>query len=282
LAKTNTLVQPLCLITVNPSTGKNIVLWERINKPGQTGYRIYKETNVSGVYNLLSFIPSSASGFYLDTASNPKAKSDRYKISSLDTCGNESVKSDAHKTLHLNINAGINNTWNLIWEAYEGLNATTIYIYRGNSPSGLTLLTSVQGSINSYTDLAPPLGTLYYMVAVDFGITCDPSLVHKTTYSTSESNIVSNTETGISIISRLPNIRMYPNPASDYVIFEGIDELSQVTLIDASGRIVGENNSSGKIIKLDIGDLEEGVYMARVLSGENYRYFRIIRKVNDH
>lgn len=275
----NNIVQPICLVTVDSTTGKNVVVWERVNKPAQTTYLVYKETNISNIYNLIGSVPADSIGLFADTSSAPDVKADRYKISSLDTCGNESVKSAAHKTMHLNINAGLGNSWNLIWESYEGNPVNTINIYRGTSASNLTLLTSVQGSINSYTDLTPPSGSVYYMVTVDFGTSCDPSVLRKTAFSTTQSNIVSHIGTGVAEASVIGNISVFPNPSATG-IFTLANEYSKtlsVKLFDVNGKLVDEQaHISAQATQLDYSTLKDGVYLLQVTSGDKIQHIRLV------
>jgi PKD repeat protein len=275
----NTTAQSICLVTVDSATGKNTLVWERMNKPAQVAYLIYKETSISNIYNLIGTVSSDSLGLFIDTTSAPNAKADRYKISTLDTCGNESTKSAAHKTMHLNINAGLGNSWNLIWESYEGNTSNTINIYRGTTPANLTLLTSVQGSINSYSDLAPPTGTVYYMVTVDFGTSCDPSVLHKTVYSTTQSNIVSHIATGIAEAASIGNINVYPNPSVTgmFTLNNENNRSLSVKLFDATGKLVDAMNSLvSRNTLLDYSSLKDGIYLLQVHSENGVQHIRLV------
>ncbi len=75
--------------------------------------------------------------------------------------------SDYHKTMHLTINQGLGNTWNLIWSHYEGFNFGTYRIYRGTNPSNMTMIGEVPSNLNSYTDNTATDNTgFYYQVEV--------------------------------------------------------------------------------------------------------------------
>ncbi|MDZ4667716.1 MAG: hypothetical protein SGJ00_07510 [bacterium] len=109
--------------------------------------------------------PSADSpGYYVNLSSNPIEKADRYKISKNDTCLNEGPLSWPHKTLHLTINQGLNNSYNLIWDSYSGLQTLTINVYRGPTDSTLTALTNIQGNLNQFVDQFPLIGPNYYII----------------------------------------------------------------------------------------------------------------------
>lgn len=207
--------QPLCMVTVDSSTQKNTILWERVNKSSQTHYKIYKESNVAGIYAPIGTVSADSAGRFKDVNSNPAIKSERYKMAAIDTCTTESLLSEPHKTMHLSANVGTNNSINLQWESYEGKSSNSIYIFRGSSPSTMQLLTMVQSSINSYSDLNPPSGSLYYVLAIDFGSVCDPYALHKSGSSFTYSNRVQRSASGIMEQSGEPMVHVFPNPAND-------------------------------------------------------------------
>ncbi|MBC8343238.1 MAG: T9SS type A sorting domain-containing protein, partial [Bacteroidetes bacterium] len=64
---------------------------------------------------------------------------------------------------------------------------------RGTHPDSLLLIDSIQSSLNSYTDLSPPSGLLYYQVGVVMPDTCSPTILRGQTskgpFSQSYSNM---------------------------------------------------------------------------------------------
>jgi hypothetical protein len=70
----------ICLVTVDPVAGKNLVVWERTSGKGIVGYNIYKETTSKGTYEKIGYSPFDSVSIFLDVNSNPKKKADRYKI----------------------------------------------------------------------------------------------------------------------------------------------------------------------------------------------------------
>jgi hypothetical protein len=184
----------VCIVGVD-SNGFNRVIWERDGNPLYDSVYIYKEGSSAGVYNKIGSKAYASQGIFTDSLANPMVMAYRYKISVIDTFGMESIISQPHKTIHLSINAGLNNTWNLIWSHYEGFNFSNYNIYRGSDSTLLTLLTIIQSNLNSYTDLNPPIGDVYYLIEVESPHPCYPDSVYakaNTNYNISRSNNVHN------------------------------------------------------------------------------------------
>ncbi|MBQ2542375.1 MAG: T9SS type A sorting domain-containing protein, partial [Bacteroidales bacterium] len=140
---------------------------------------------------------------WTDSTADPTARAYRYKVTAVDECGGESPMSDYHKTMHLTINQGIGNTWNLIWSHYEGFNFGTYRIYRGTSPSNMTMIGEVPSNLNSYTDNTATDNTgFYYQVEVVRNTRSRDAEI------SSRSNIVDNgifPEYTITVMSANPN-----------------------------------------------------------------------------
>lgn len=149
------------------SENHNVVAWSALDNVNVNGYNIYREDNVADVYELMASIDASADTYWTDETADPSARAYRYKVTAVDQCGGESPMSDYHKTMHLTINRGIGNAWNLIWSHYEGFNFGTYRIYRGTSPSNMTMIGEVPSNLNSYTDNTATDNTgFYYQVEV--------------------------------------------------------------------------------------------------------------------
>ena len=166
--------EEICVVTNDPYSGKNLIAWERTSGKRTAYYKIYRETTASGVYEPIGLLPYDSVSVWVDDNSNPKQRSYRYAISVIDSCGNESGLSSSHKTMHLTINQGVGSTINLIWSHYEGTSFGTYRIYRGTKADSLDLIDSIQSSLNSYTDLNPPKGIVYYQVSMVKPDVCYP------------------------------------------------------------------------------------------------------------
>ncbi|MBI4647493.1 MAG: T9SS type A sorting domain-containing protein [Bacteroidia bacterium] len=158
--------QPLCLVTVDSATGKNLIIWKKNQEAGIAHYNIYRESNIAGLYYIIAAIPGNNLSEYIDYQSYPKIRAYRYKISAVDDCANESPLSTHHKTMHLTMNEGIGQSYNLIWDHYEGFPFWTYLIYRHTNQAGWTLIDSMPANLTSYTDWPPSMGQLYYRIGV--------------------------------------------------------------------------------------------------------------------
>lgn len=289
----NTVYQheEICMVTVDPDSGKNLITWEKTPGVGTASYKIYKETDVPGEYELLGTQAYSEISSYVDEESDPAIRANRYKITCVNSRGLESRKSIHHKTMHLTINKGIGDAYNLIWDRYEGFEFSTYNIYRGTTADGLVLLASLPNTLTSFTDIqAPQESDLYYQVAVVKPYPCDPTSQLKSEsgpFSQSLSNI---SESKIEITTLPQNtlvdeVRILPNPVVDVLRYS--IELKQladikVSLVNAEGKTVFvEFYRQVDIVedKTDVSDLAEGAYKLIIenTSEEEYVTSVIIR-----
>jgi hypothetical protein len=239
----------ICLVSVDDVTNKNVVIWEKPVITGVDSFYVYKESTSSNIYTKISSVAANAFSTFTDISSNPLQRADRYKISILDTCGFESSPSLIHKSIHLSINQGVGNTYNLIWDAYEGFVFGTYYILRGTSLNNLVTIDSIQSNLLSYTDLNPPAGTVYYAVEVRKAISCNPTArLSSVGYASSRSNIKVNT---LSSLNNYENpfidFLIIPNPASENTSINlnlSNMSLTTISVFDMTGRLVQILNNS--------------------------------------
>jgi hypothetical protein len=249
----------VCLVGLDSLTNENRIIWEKPNSLGIDSFYVYKETSTANLYAKIGATDYNDLGLFLDVNSNPSIQAYRYRISILDTCGVETNLSDFHKTIHLTINQGVGGAWNLIWNHYEGINFSSYNIYRGSDLSNITLLTTIQSNLNSYTDLTPPAGTLFYQIEVVNPLDCDPT--KSSGYGVSRSNVSNNGLAEVSIIENAL-IKIYPNPAENYINYEVPESMlgKQYSICDVSGRklINGLINSPKGTLLLN--ELSKGTY----------------------
>jgi hypothetical protein len=278
---------------VGVSSNKNRVVW---NKPVTTGiesYYIYRETTVSNVFEKIGTVSYDSLSVFVDTQSAPDVKSSKYKLSIFDRNGVESPLSNAHKTMHLSINKGQNNTWNLIWEPYEGFTVSTYNIYRGVSLNSLNFLDATSGSSTQYSDVSAPNGDVYYQMEVISTTLVSPSKapasMQKTkesenttssilaSYSSSRSNIATNVLNGIKELDgESNNINIYPNPVKTEfrIDFEGG---SIFEILNLTGQVVHTGNLKNSAV-VQITDLSAGIYLIRFRIGNTSEYKKIIKQ----
>ena len=267
----------ICLVDVDPVTDKNMIVW---NKPVSSvidSFIIYTEDFYqSGVYDKIGAVPYDSLNEYIDINSKPSVQSNSYKVSVMDKCGMESALSGLHKTIHLNINQGTGNVWNLIWNDYDGFIPTAYYIYRGATTSNLELIGSTTYGNTSYSDLQAPKGSLYYQIQVNAPSPC--SLLKSTSLNSSKSNVVFNGVMGLDE-SVIGEITIYPNPAKDKITIENIDvsSLYTIEILNISGQVVInqtiQNNKS-----IDVSNLTSGVYVVKISNDSGVFVSKLIKE----
>ena len=240
---------PICLVSVNSDTYYNEVVWEKEYTEGISHYNVYKEGSQSGVYTLIGSVGIDQESVFVDTLSNVMQRSWRYKISVVDSCGIESILSEYHKTMHLTMNLGLNNSVNLIWDHYEGFSYNTYSIYRRTNDEW-ELIATVPSNLTSYTDFDPVLDeTLYYVIEIQHPYGCDPT---KTNRNISRSNVTKGTEVQTVPPPLVENVTACSNDDIPNLYAEG-ENISWYDDIDLSN-LVGTGN------EFDHGLTEPGVY----------------------
>ena len=179
----------ICMVGVE--NGHNLIVWEEIENTNVQNYRIYRENDQADVYELLATVPASQGNSYEDLTADPTVRAWRYKVTAMDVCQGETPMSELHKTVHLTINQGIGNTWNLIWTHYEGMEFASYRLYRGTTNADLQQIATLPATLTSYTDYDNVNGALFYQIEVVMNGTC---LRRSETYTGARSNIVYNGE----------------------------------------------------------------------------------------
>ena len=250
--------QNICVVGVDSLTNNIRVVWEKPITSAIDSFYVYRETSVSNVYSQVGARSYDSLSVWLDPIANPAVQAYRYKLTALDTCGSETPLSNFHKTIHLTINQGVGNAWNLIWSNYEGISFGSYNIYRGTSPSNLSLLTTIQSNLNSYTDLSAPIGNVYYQIEIVNPNNCNPT--KSMNYSSSKSNIVTTNSSSVAE-NKETIIRVYPNPANELLTIESEAlKNNRFQIIDAIGRTVYSGLISSSKNTLDINAFSRGTY----------------------
>lgn len=64
-------------------------------------------------------------------------------------------------------------------------------------------------------------------------------------------------------------LKMYPNPTAGILNIEYIDNITELIIMDMSGRVVGNYKGQGKSNKIDVSSLNSGTYLVEVKSSDN-------------
>lgn len=162
--------QEIKFVTADADAGKYRISWSLPSDlpTFANGINIYKEGSRYNDFRLLATVPVTESG-YVDLASNPQITSSRYRLTLLTSYGSETTSGTPHKGVHVMLNKGMGNSWNLIWSQYEGAIVDSYRILRGTTPDNMTVIGEVSGSATSYSDMNAPEGMLYYALGFDTG-----------------------------------------------------------------------------------------------------------------
>ena len=179
----------LCMVGVE--NGHNLIVWEELESTNVQNYRIYRENNQTDAYELLATVPASRGNAYEDTTVDPTAQAWRYRVTAMDVCQGETPMSEMHKTLHLTVNQGIDNGWNLVWSPYEGIEFANYKLYRGTANNNLQEIATLPSTATSYTDYNNVEGPLFYQIEAVMNGSC---ISTDATYTGVRSNIVYNGE----------------------------------------------------------------------------------------
>ena len=230
---------------------------------------IYKETSVTNVYTKIGATDYLADGIFVDAISNPVLQARSYRLSVLDTCGTESDTSFVHRTIHLSINKGVGQTWNLIWTPYVGFSYGSYNVYRGTSINNLTLLITLASSVTSYTDITAKTDSAFYLIEISTPSDCDPSRV---SYGTSRSNYVNNLALLTSINEEdLQTVKVYPNPTLGVVEIDFAQHTNvTIALYNSFGEMILKKRIQAESAFFDLSLYSNGIYLLHIY-GENER-----------
>ena len=272
----------ICMVTVDTTTGSNIVVWTKEYNLGISEYEIYKETSSLNVFQLLGTVPFDSLSQFIDTAANSSVHSYRYKLRTIDSCSNESEFLAYHKTIHLVSNIGLSNVVNLVWDDYIGFEYLTFYINRYHPTTGWEVLDSVAANVHSYTDNSyPSLAGLEYDIEVIPVMPCvaEKAQDHNTTRS-NRHTIAPPGPPSPSLIdeSTLINARIQPNPSNG--LFSIIVAASNwsYSLFDMNGKLIKSESASANKAEVNIEALEAGIYMLQISVEGQSIYRKIVKQ----
>ncbi len=261
--------QEICVVTVDPISARNLVVWEKVNEAATDHYNIYREGNVSGEYLLVGAVPSADMSEFIDPVASPFTRSWRYKISAVDACGNESVLSSSHKTIHLAISLGLGNSINLMWDDYDGFAYNTFYINRHTIANGWVVVDSLPTYLHSFSEVPPSFFGLWYTVTVKAPNGCVPTSQDRASggpYYQSTSNLEDEGAIDVSVKTIDKNkVALFPNPNNGSFVLELTDaSTGQYQIVDIAGRVLYQQDFvQTKQIKGSHA-LSRGVYMLSV------------------
>jgi hypothetical protein len=237
---TLSLAPQICMVTVDPETGQNQVVWEKESKIKYKQFNIYREGTVAGYYEPIGSVLYNEVSVFTDVNVNPKEQAYLYKITATDS---SNVETDIdlckpHKTIHLLVTEGVPDGYQLDWDEYIGFTYNTYKIYRKIASGKFEPVHEMASTTRTWTDFDAPNDTLYYYVAVENANGCDPSINTKAgggIYSESISNMEDNRLRLVDKVANnnVPSIYFtnYPNPyKGETLITYKLNSTSEVSL----------------------------------------------------
>ena len=273
----------ICMVTVDSATRRNLIIWKKPVSTIIKYYNIYRETSIADKYMRIDSIKYDSLNVYLDPVAKPLVRSWRYKISAVDKIGRESALSSEHKTIHLTVNVSLGNTFNLIWDNYNGFPVNTYYIYRYLKSGGWVVIDSLPSNLTSYTDAPDTLiGLKYYIAIKKPDGSCVTKSVKYGPYSQSFSNLKDYSAiykpNNINTIYKTQDVKMYPNPTNDFLNIVTIRKDIEKTLVyDILGNKIIDTRYSSL---LDMSLLAKGFYIIK-LTGINDKIIAIERVIKE-
>jgi hypothetical protein len=274
----------LCMVTLDPITNKNKLVWKKPDSKNIDKYIIYR-LNAHWEYDSIGYQNYAGNNYFIDNAISPEKKAERYTIGLIDVCGNKSdFSDDGIKTMHLMIYPGPNKKWQLLWSPYTGADDPYYRIYRGTTPTNKVLIDSLTGDEDQmfmYTDINSPSGTVYYSVEAVTGEDCEETQGPTVAGRIRSNNAYYTAETmGLDNLQSLQTM-IFPNPSQGLISIrfegkEGLYENSSLSIINHLGQSILSQNLNDVNTDLNLSELSKGIYFVKIENGDSYSIQKIV------
>ena len=278
----------ICMITTDPETGNNLIVWERTPDVGLLSYNVYRQSNILGEYDLIASLNADELSVFEDPDADPEVRQWVYKITAIDTCGNESDIDDSpyHIPLFLQYVSSDNGV-NLRWVPYEvengNMNFVSYIIFRGSDSTKLENIAEISSDLTVYRDIdqAALENPYFYRVAGVRADACVPlpevkkagagPFVHS--LSNLEDNKLSSS-TAVDFNTNRSAVKVFPNPVKDYISLQ-LDQPEKFKLLkimDLSGKQVFEFQLIESFShQIYLPELERGTYIMELKGMDVFR-----------
>ncbi|MDO9186006.1 MAG: T9SS type A sorting domain-containing protein [Bacteroidia bacterium] len=275
---------PICMVTVDSSSTKNVIVWEKPTDAPIDSFRIYRE--IASVYTYVGSVPYDEVSEFTDNANgiNPNTTSYKYKLSVLDTCGNESPLSTEHHTIHVQLGVAFPQGVNLSWNNYTGFTFSQYRILRDDLGNGnWQVIDSVSFGTTTYTS-TDVLPNAQYIVEATRPTSCVSTRQSGTTRNSSKSNTASQT-TGVNEVSNDLSLIIFPNPSNGKFTIE----LSSTGISNNNKFVVKIYNVLGEQIylselkqltrnEIDLSNIPKGIYFVNVYNEDKIYTRKIVKQ----
>lgn len=264
----------ICMLTVDTSLIYNMVVWEKEPVQGSiAGFKVYRETSTYGNFELVSTRPYALESIFQDNDASPVDRSWRYYITQYDNCGNESAPSDVHKTIHAVTSTPDGIVYNVHWDSYEGLNYSSVDVFRFDSTSGWVPLGNFPSTIHSYSETPTIYIGLDYLVEFNLTDPCQSSKVqdHNSSRSNKSASVfMPGGSTAQIQDTDLGTISIYPNPANNFFVIQidAIETVQAYEVMDLSGNLVHRGTIQSNLTTIDAEEMAAGIYLVKIITAD--------------
>ena len=255
----------LCYITSDEQqTTKNRVFINNFGGVNVLQYNVLREVSDNN-FELIGSIDANENSF-LDETSNNLSQSYTYRIKTISICDTEDNNLITHKTVLLQSSVAVNNSVNLNWSSYNGLNYGAYNIYRKVDDGNFELLATVSSSTQSYNDVNANVNsnTYEYYISISAPDCSDSESQDIMSFSSAEIKSNIRNTSNLSLLTHTTNlgVSIYPNPSSNelnIVINDAILFL-RAEIFDLSGRLI----LSSKEASITVKDLPSSSYIIKI------------------
>ena len=249
------------------------------NDPTNSGlnveyYEVLREAP-SGNYETIGFITPPEVSF-LDTDSDNNTQAYRYKIQTTDVCGANYPETPYHKTILLQSGIAADNSINLSWTPYIGLDFSTYNVYKNTNGTGYELLTSLAASNTTYNDTAANVvdNAYEYYIAIEAPDCNTVPLMSEFIKSNLE---YINPNLGISDLNYLEeSISLFPNPTNSQVQINTSNDIDIIRV--ELYNVLGQQLDIATKSTIEMSYLPSGLYYLQISTDLGTVTKTIIRK----
>ncbi|MBI4931800.1 MAG: T9SS type A sorting domain-containing protein [Bacteroidetes bacterium] len=278
--------QEICMVTVDSTSTKNVIVWEKPIATNIDSFRIYRD--IASVYTYVGGVSYSALSTFTDSGAgiNPNFTSYMYKMSALDVCGAESALSSFHKTIHNAVSAALPSGYALDWDDYLGFSVAQYRILRDtNNLDNWVPMDSVPFSITAYTD---PIqwDSVGYMIEIDHPGGCNITIKNPvpmaTNLNSSRSNVYRVQDSTTVNVNEMADgfiANVYPNPSSGIFTIQMADgrgKRADVKVYNVLGECVHKSLLLTPKSLIDLRNQSKGVYYLQISTNDKVITMKII------
>jgi len=279
----------VCMVTVDSTGTKNVVVWDKNATPGADYYKIYREGFCNSTdFLVVGTVPQDSLSVFYDTVVNSDTRSWRYYMTCVDSCGYESYPSYINRTIHLSsYYDGAADEVVLNWEAYVGQVISQYNIFRVDplDSTQYILVDSVDAFTLTYNDdddlSVYTFDIQYYIEAVPDEPCFASRAFNQNASRSNHTRLAFSVFDTTSTADLLPiedQILIYPNPANNKITLRvsNLDVTYSATLLSQVGQVVGTYNLRNQST-ISTSNLPQGIYYLQ-LSNEHKqpRTFKLV------